>query len=67
MLRSSCQPASPLAPHRPRWTFLLQEEDEEEGGMEEPPEIRDFIRELGGSLEQEAASAGAGGGLPVPR
>ena len=46
-----------------------QEEDEEEGGgMDEPPEVSDFIRELGGSLAQEAGAAGGGaGGLQAPR
>ncbi len=34
--------------------------------MEDPPEINDFIRELGGSLAQEAGAAPASG-LPLPR
>lgn len=34
--------------------------------MEDPPEINDFIRELGGSLAQEAGAA-PGGGLSIPR
>lgn len=45
-------------------THCVQEE--EDGGMEDPPEINDFIRELGGSLAQEAGAA-PGGGLSIPR
>lgn len=39
--------------------------------MEEPPEISEFVQELGGALGQEAGSLGAaaagGGGLQPPR
>lgn len=47
----------------------LPPQDEDEGGMEEPPEISQFVQELGGALGQEAGPLGgaaAGGGGPQP-
>ena len=58
-----CQLAAQIpwfAAHLPR-----PSQEEEEGGMEDPPEINDFIRELGGTLAQEAGAAPAGG-LSLP-
>ena len=56
--------ARPLGINAP--AHLPAASQEEDGGMEEPPEINEFIRELGGALGQEAGAA-PGSGLSMPR